>query len=245
MTNEQPWYERAFAHEYLALYQHRSPVQGQQQVNQMLSASLLPKHGTVLDLCCGAGRHLVPMRQSGLAAVGLDLSMDLLASGKLAGQAVRADARSIPFASDRFDVVTNLFSSFGYFPDDDAHHRVLQEVARVLKPGGYLVIDHMNAEVTINNLQPESLDERNGLTLRQRRRYDAENKRVIKDIEYTPDGMEPRHWFESVRLFTPSELDEFLTQAGLRVEARYGDLDGSQFHLSASRRQVVKAVLPA
>ncbi|MCA8910574.1 MAG: methyltransferase domain-containing protein [Planctomycetes bacterium] len=242
MAEEQPWYERAFAHEYLELYHHRSSVQGQQQVNQMLGAGLIPKRGSVLDLCCGAGRHLQPMRASGLDAVGLDLSMDLLETGKLAGIAVRADARAVPYADGQFDVVTNLFSSFGYFPDDDAHHRVLTEVTRVLKPGGRFLIDHMNAEVTIRDLKPESIDERDGLTLRQWRRYDAENKRVIKDIEYTLEGMEPRRWHESVRLFTPAELDEFLTQAGLRVEARHGDLDGSRFHLSTSRRQVVLAV---
>lgn len=245
MTEQQPWYERAFAYEYLELYHHRSPVQGQQQVNQMLGAKLLPKRGRVLDLCCGAGRHLLPMRASGLDAVGLDLSMELLETGKLANIAVRADARDVPYADGLFDVVTNLFSSFGYFPDDDAHHRVLAEVARVLKPGGYFLIDHMNAEVTVRNLKPESVDERDGLTLRQTRRYDEANKRVIKDIEYTLEGTEPRRWHESVRLFTPDELDSFLTQAGLRVAARYGDLDGSAFHLSTSRRQVVMAELSA
>lgn len=244
MSDEQPWYKRAFAHEYLELYHHRSAVQGQQQVNQMLGARLLPKRGRLLDLCCGAGRHLLPMRASGLEAVGLDLSMELLEAGELGNLAVRADARAIPFASARFDVVTNLFSSFGYFPDDDAHDNVLREISRVLVPGGCLLIDHMNAEVTVRDLVPESIDERDGLTLTQRRRYDAEHKRAIKEIEYTPEGMEPRHWHESVRLFTPTELDEFLTRAGLRVEARFGDLDGSAFHLSTSCRQVVKAVLP-
>ncbi|MCA8915911.1 MAG: class I SAM-dependent methyltransferase [Planctomycetes bacterium] len=241
MDESQPWFVRAFAREYLEVYRHRSPVQGQQQVNQLLGAGLLPSRGRVLDLCCGAGRHLLPMRASGLDAVGLDLSMPLLVAGKLEGAAVRADARAIPYASGRFDVVTNLFSSFGYFPDDGAHHRVLQEVRRVLKAGGTLVIDHMNAEVTIANLEPESTEQRDGLTLVQRRRYDPKGRRVIKDVEYTPDGLPPRHWTESVRLFKPAELDEFLTQAGLEPTARFGDLDGSPFEDSTSRRQVVVA----
>lgn len=244
MTESRPWYERAFASEYLEVYRHRSPVQGQQQVNQMLGAGLLPRHGRVLDLCCGAGRHLLPMRASGLQAVGLDLSFTLLQAGGLAGSAVRADARAIPFAGALFDAVTNLFSSFGYFPDDDAHHRVLAEVCRVLKPGGRLVIDHMNAEVTVRNLQPESTEQRDGLTLRQKRRYDPALKRVIKDVEYIPEGMPPRGWHESVRLFTPAELDRFLTSAGLRLIARYGELDGAPFHESTSRRQVVLAEKP-
>ena len=241
---DQPWYKRAFAEEYLEIYRHRSPVQGQQQVNQMVAAGLIPKHGRVLDLCCGAGRHLKPMRDSGLDAVGLDLSLHLLRAGELAGVAAQADALHVPFASGQFQVVTNLFSSFGYFPDDDAHHGVLKEVHRVLQPGGRLVLDHMNAEVVIRELEPESLDWRDGLTLKQTRRYDAESKRVIKDIEYIPDGKPARNWHESVRLFTPTELDDFLTQAGLRVSARFGDLDGSPFEPSTSNRQVVVAERP-
>ncbi|MCC7508565.1 MAG: class I SAM-dependent methyltransferase [Planctomycetes bacterium] len=238
---DEPWYVRAFASEYLELYRHRSPAQGRQQVQQLIGAGLLPKSGRILDLCCGAGRHLQPMRDAGLRAWGLDLSQQLLTSGGLAGFAVRADARVIPFADAMFDCVTNLFSSFGYFSNDDAHHAVLAEVARVLKPGGTLVLDHMNAQVTIRELEPLSVEKRDGLTLRLTRRYDSETCRVVKEVEYIPDGLPPRHWHESVRLFEPAELDAFLAQAGLKVGARFGDLDASVFKESTSNRQVVVA----
>lgn len=209
------------------------------QVRQMLDTSILIREGRVLDLCCGAGRHLIPMRESGLDAVGLDLSMELLTHGKLGGGAVRADARAIPFADARFDCVTNLFSSFGYFPDDAAHHKVLNEIARVLKPGGRLVIDHMNARTVIEGLVPESSETRDELTLKQTRRYEPDSKRVIKEIEYIPHNQPTRRWHESVRLFTPNELDELLNQSGFTIQARYGDLDGSRFDESTSQRQVV------
>ena len=241
MITDRPWFERAFAAEYLELYRHRSPEEGASQVAQMLKAGLLPASGRVLDLCCGAGRHLLPMRAAGLQAWGLDLSLDLLRAGGLGGVAVRGNALKLPFVDAAFDVVTNLFSSFGYFPDDAAHHAVLAEVARVLKPGGRLVLDHMNAEVTIRNLQPESLERREGLTLKQTRRYDAIARRVIKQVEYTPTGGAPRHWIESVRLFTPAELDAFMHAAGLHVTARFGDLEGAPFDEAASPRQVVQA----
>ena len=242
MATDSPWFERAFAAEYLELYRHRSPEQGRAQVLQMLNAGLLPRVGRVLDLCCGAGRHLLPMREAGLDAVGLDLSADLLVAGGLAGCAVRADARNVPFAGGLFDAVTNLFSSFGYFADDADHGRVLAEVRRVLKPGGRLVIDHMNAAVTIRGLVPESTENRENATFHQRRRYDAAGKRIIKDVEYTPTGGTPRHWVESVRLFSPAELDGFLVAAGLRPVGRYGDLDGSPFVENSSPRQVVVAL---
>lgn len=238
---DDPWYVKAFAEEYLHLYRHRSPAQGRLQVQQMLGANLLPHVGRVLDLCCGAGRHLTPMREAGLQAYGLDLSPTLLKAGKLGGVAVRADARRIPFADGLFACVTNLFSSFGYFPDDASHRAVLLEVARVLQPGGTLVLDHMNADVTIRNLQAETREVSEGITLHQRRRYDAETRRVVKDVEYTPQGQRPRTWHESVRLFTPAELDGMMREAGLHVRARYADLDGGQFEEATSPRQVVVA----
>jgi SAM-dependent methyltransferase len=238
---DEPWYVRAFAAEYLELYRHRSPEEGRHQVSQMLDAGLLPQSGAVLDLCCGAGRHLLPMRDAGLEAVGLDLSMLLLKAGGLVGVAVRADAVRIPFARGMFHAVTNLFSSFGYFPHDDAHHTVLAEVARVLKPGGRFILDHMNAQWTIENLQPESVEQRPGLSLRQVRRYDAPSKRIIKEVEYVADGHPARHWHESVRLFTPAELDQFIKKAGLHVRARYADLDASPFNEKTSSRQVIVA----
>lgn len=241
-AHPESWYVRAFAAEYLELYRHRSPEQGRRQVGQMLASRLLPKAGRVLDLCCGAGRHLLPMREAGLTAFGLDLSAPLLFAGKLGGIAVRADAIRLPFRAQSFDVVANLFSSFGYFPDDAAHHEVLAGIHRVLRPGGRLILDHMNARRVIETLEPASEERRDGLVLRAKRRYDSEAKRVIKDVEYVPDGQEPRRWHESVRLFTPAELDDFMRAAGLRVQGRYGDLDASPFDEASSPRQVVVAI---
>ncbi|MHC4841882.1 MAG: class I SAM-dependent methyltransferase [Planctomycetota bacterium] len=241
MEDETPWYVRAFASEYIELYQHRSPQQGCEQVQQMLDSGLLPTSGCLLDLCCGAGRHLLPMREAGLNAIGLDLSRDLLEHGQLQNVAVRGNAIALPFADGQFDVVTNLFSSFGYFPTDKMHLQVLHEMRRVLKPRGKLIIDHMNAEVVIRNLVPYSEETRGELTLKQTRRYDTESKRVIKEVEYCIEGQPPRRWHESVRLFTPEELDEYITSAGLKTVARADALDGAAFIDGSSPRQVVVA----
>jgi SAM-dependent methyltransferase len=241
MAKESPWFERAFAAEYLELYRHRSPEQGRAQVRQMLTAGILPPGGRVLDLCCGAGRHLHAMRDAGLDAFGLDLSIDLLDAGRLQDYAVRADARRVPFADTQFDVVTNLFSSFGYFEEDADQLRVLKEIHRVLKPGGRLILDHMNARVAVRELQAETVDEREAIKLVQRRRHDATRNRIIKDVEYTPKGGTKREWQERVRIFTPTELDALMAAAGLRVLHRYADFDGCRFNEQESPRQLVVA----
>jgi len=236
----EPWYVSAFDRAYLDLYRHRSPEQGRAQVAQMLDSGLLPRSGAVLDLCCGAGRHLLPMREAGLGAVGLDLSAALLRSGGLGGVAVRGDMRRLPFAGGAFDAVANLFSSFGYFESEDDHRRVLGEVARVLKPGGVFVLDHMNPTVTVRELVPRSVDQRDGAELVQERSYDPVARRVIKHVTLTGSDGETRKWHESVRMFEPAELDGMLADAGLQVSARYADFDGGAFDEASSARQVVK-----
>lgn len=233
-----PWYARAFQSDYLHVYAHRSAEQARQQVAAMQRCGLLPAHGRVLDIACGAGRHLHAMAQAGLNAYGLDYSLALLQAGKLAGQAVRADMREIPFAARSFDWACSLFTSFGYFDSSSEDLRVFRGAAHVLRPGGHLVLDHMNPSVTIRNLQPLSDQQGDGWRLVQRRRHEHETGRILKEVEYTRQGRTER-WQECVRLYPPRELEAMLTAAGFELQSRYGDLDGSRWEPDASPRQVL------
>lgn len=235
-----PWYESAFCGPYLQVYAHRSPEQAQAQVRAMLGCGLLPARGSVLDIACGAGRHLRAMRQAGLDARGLDFSLDLLRAGSLAGLAVRADMRAMPFADARFDWACSLFTSFGYFDSADDDRRMFAQAARVLRPGGSLVLDHINPAVTLRELKAHTVDEKDGTRLVQRRHHDRAAGLLIKDVEFTRDG-QTQKWQERVRLFEPGALEALLGQAGLRIVRRCGDLDGRAWQPDASPRQVVLA----
>ena len=95
---------------------------------------------SVLDLCCGTGDFLVPLRKAvGPAGqlLGLDLSEQMLgvAEKKLSEPLAQADACSLPSRSGSFDAVT-VGWGIRNVPDQDAAHR---EIARVLRPGGRFV----------------------------------------------------------------------------------------------------------
>ena len=91
----------------------------------------------VLDCGCGTGYNLATLLRPRGRAFGFDLTPAGLALARAAGVPLaRANMSAIPFQSGRFDLVTS-FDVMQYLDDDYA---VMKEMARVLKPGGGLVV---------------------------------------------------------------------------------------------------------
>jgi len=242
-ADEDPWYEAAFAAGYIDVYPHRTVDAARAEVSGLVRRGLA---GRVLDLGCGFGRHSLALAAQGMDVCGLDLSPDLLRhaarideEGRLAGRLVRGEFRHLPFRDASFDAVVMLFSSFGYFDEVD-NGRVLDEVARILRPGATALFDLMNPTLIRRTLVPESRRQVSGRVLTEHRRLLDAERRVQKDVLLRePDGSE-RRWREDVRLY---ERDEFAALLGehaltwLRVE---GDFDGSDL-ADDSPRQLVWA----
>ncbi|QGU01883.1 Demethylmenaquinone methyltransferase [Corynebacterium kalinowskii] len=89
----------------------------------------------ILEIGCGSAPCSTWLRDRAELAVGFDISMGMLQRGT--GNLVQADALSFPFTDDSFDIV---FSAFGAIPFVESSLTVLQEAARVLKPGGRFVM---------------------------------------------------------------------------------------------------------
>lgn len=104
--------------------------------------------GSLLDVGCGSGILLERLleREPTLDATGIDASPEMLevARRRLQGRArlVMADAAWLPFPSNAFDLVTST-SSLHHWSDPEA---VMGEIARVLVPGGTLVLTDWRAD---------------------------------------------------------------------------------------------------
>ena len=245
------WFEGAFERGYLDVYPHRDVASARAEVARLVERGLgsAPAHDgdgprTVLDLGCGFGRHTLAMLELGLDVCGLDLSLDLLrhaaqleSAAHLHGRLVRGDFRRLPFAASSFGTVVMLFSSFGYF-DDETNGHVLNEIARVLAPGGTAILDLMNAERVRANLVPESRTEKDGYVMHERRQLTSDGRRVRKDVTRIDRDGNERSWHEDVRLYDPPELESLLDAHGMVVLRMEGDFDGRADDADAPRRIV-------
>lgn len=243
-TSRAPWFRDWFGSEYLALYPHRDGAEARRAVEMLRKATGRGPGTRVLDLACGAGRHLAELRRVGYAAAGLDLSFRLLDAARDRAQGaplVRGDMRSLPFRAEAFDVVASYFTSFGYFEDEEGDLRVLAEVRRVLAAGGAFLLDFMNADAVVENLRREDRRTVSGVAVVQERRLVEGGRVVEKRIRIgAGEGTPERAFVERVRLYGSAELTSMMARVGLASSAVFGGYDLSPFG-SRSPRCIVLA----
>jgi SAM-dependent methyltransferase len=219
------WFEEWFGEEYLALYPHRDDGEAKTVATLIGSRVHLPSGSATLDLACGAGRHARALDDRWWT-VGLDLSPTLLLVARTEDRAVplvRADMRVLPFRDAAFALVVNLFTSFGYFRDDAQHRRVVGEVARVTRPGGWFVLDYLNADQVREDIVARDERRVGSRCVLQEREISADGRFIRKTI--TLDD-EERTFVERVRLFDLPELSTMLEACGFEITSVAGDYGG-------------------
>lgn len=248
------WYKHWFADElYMELYAHRGAEEARQAVDLFeqvtglrtaqnatadQSATAIGTNAPLLDLACGTGRHAFELARRGYRVAAADLSPTLLAAAARRTQRyasrlflVRADMRRLPF-HNTFAAVLQLFTAFGYFRDDAANEAVLAAVRDALRPGGWHMLDFLNAEALPRTLTPRS--EQNtpqGRIIQERSIRDG---RVEKRIRVQHEGTE-REFTESVRLYTHTDLVAMYRRTGFSVIDTRGNYDGAPFTPDAPR----------
>ena len=197
----------------------------------------------VLDCPCGHGRIANRLARLGAEVVGVDANERFLEVARQAGTSVDyrlGDMRRLEFDGE-FDLLVNVFTSFGYF-DDDTDRKVLAGFRRALKPGGRLVMDHQNSHRILSLIaalggESVAMTEKGDDLLIDRNHYDAVSGRTVTERISVRGGKVRRYPF-SVRVFTPAELTSWLEHAGFKEVAVF-DQEGEPFTLAARRMWVV------
>jgi SAM-dependent methyltransferase len=130
---------------------------------RLLNRGLFPTKCSVLELGCGAGTYVRALGKRGHAVVGLDYSLPSLGRAKAGdsagvGRYVGGSASSLPFGAGSFGAVMCI----GVLQALQDPAAALAEIARVLRPGGVLLVE------TLNPWNPLAASRRLGACIRRR-----------------------------------------------------------------------------
>lgn len=236
-----PWYTTFFGEDYIRIYRPFLPAERTAgEVAGIIDLLNLPAGCAILDLCCGYGRHAIPLVQHGYQITGQDLSGPFLQQARDEAEAlgiqarwVQSDMRHIPFENE-FHAVINIFTSFGYFTDEEEDVQVLRQVRKALKPEGFFLLETIYQPKVLRAFSPHGIIRYDdGLVVMEERHIDLLTSRnEVRVTMLHPDGQRAEY-HQSIRIYTLTELIRILASVGLQVEAYYGELDGSALSLDS------------
>lgn len=229
------WFDTPYYH---ILYKDRDYAEAQLFMDNLTEYLNLPENATVLDLACGKGRHSIYLNKLGYQVTGADLSANSIAEASKNQNATLQfkihDMRQ-PF-QEKFDAIFNLFTSFGYFENDQDNLDTLKAIKESLTEYGFAVMDFMNVDFVIPNLVPQEEKEVDGITFHIKRYY--QDNYIFKEIRFTDKGQD--YFFtEKVAALTLQNFEDLMQQADIYLLDVFGDYKLNKFNPKTSQRLIM------
>ncbi len=199
---------------------------------------------SVLDLCCGPGRHSLELARRGFSVTGVDRTKRYLEEAHRQAKKEGLDAEFIQkdmrkfLRPKAFDVAINLFTSFGFFEDQKDDELVVKNVFRSLKNEGVFVIDIMGKEIIAKIFRERDWHELDGAIMLEERKISQDWGWMENRWMLLKDGKVKEFRF-SHRPYSAAELARLLTDCGFARTQVYGSLAGTLYDHQAKRLVVV------
>lgn len=236
------WFNTPYYH---ILYKDRDFVEAENFIRNLTQDLQLSKDAKIIDLACGKGRHSVFLQQLGYEVLGVDLSEESIEHNKQF-ETSSTESPKLTFevhdmrnelypnvSSEKVNAVFNLFTSFGYFDDDEDDRKVFSSVKNVLQNDGIFVLDFLNEKFVKNTLVDETTVTKDGIDFLIKKRI--EENHVIKDIFFEDKG-ESFHYFEKVKLHTLEEIKNIAESFGFEAVKIWGNYQLEDFERETSPR---------
>lgn len=213
----------------------------EQEVKFLLSEAEIKPNASILDLCCGTGRHSIELAKAGYTVTGLDISVGFLEVAQLKAKNeeakinfIRGDMRNIP-NKDGFDLIFIMFGAWAYFEEDEQNPAVLFQVYEALQTGRHFILDFFNHDWIVKNFQPHYWSKTGDDFLLEKGQSDLIKGRHNSISTFIkPDG-NIIEWETSVRGYTLAEIISMLEKAKFKVRDIFGGIDRKPFCLDTSR----------
>ena len=230
------WFDTPFYH---ILYKSRGQMEAQRFIDNLSEKLDFNKSWQYCDMACGKGRHAIYLNSKGFDVVGLDLSPNNIwhaqASENETLQFHEHDIREV-FRPAFFDVMLNLFTSFGYFENQEENEKAVVAMAKNIKTNGTLVLDYMNSRKAIEGFHSHYEKTVDNITFHINKRIELGY--IFKNISFENEG-KPHQYEERVKLLFLEDFKHFFEKAGLSLTGIYGDYDLKPYQDLVSDRMIM------
>ena len=210
------------------------------EVDNLLKLTGLHAGGTVLDSCCGVGRHALEFARRGFKVTGvdrtapyLDAAAESADSENLDIEFVLQDVRSFSRPA-AFDLAMNLFTSFGFFSSVEEEKQYITSIHTNLTGNGIFVIDVNGKETLARDFKLSEEYEKDGYTVRGEYLIEEDFSLLNNTWSISRDGEEYSFQF-SHRIYSAVELKQLLLECGFSKVEVYGGFDGRPYNHEAIR----------
>jgi SAM-dependent methyltransferase len=235
----QTWFSSWFDTDYYhILYKGRNYREAQVFMDNITHYLNLPEKAKVLDLACGKGRHSIYLNQLGFDVLGADLSENsIVIANKNANKTLHFKVHDMrdPF-EEKYDAIFNLFTSFGYFENDEDNLKTLKSIKESLSEYGFAVIDFMNVTQVLNTLVPEETKTVDDINFHIKRYL--KDGYIYKEIDFEDKG-QSFHFTERVKALTLNDFETLMEEAGIYLLDIFGDYKLKKFHKTESERLIM------
>lgn len=236
LTVNKDWFSEWFNSPYYhILYKNRDEREAELFIDQIAKYLKIDQHHHILDLPCGKGRHSKQLNEKGFEVTGLDLAEKNIAfASQFANERLRFDLHDMRkvYKPQTFDFLLNLFTSFGYFINDEENFATMKSFSENLKTGGILVLDFLNTERVIRNLvasEQKSID-----TIDFSIQRTVEDGYIIKDIHFDAAG-QSFSFQETIKAITYDDFLKYFKYANLELLDVFGNYNLGPYEPNSDR----------
>ncbi len=230
------WFNSPYYH---ILYKNRNQDEARDFMALLMRQLQVPKNSLVLDLACGKGRHALELHRLGYEVVGIDIAEESIAEAKKLEEPgldfFEHDMRQLYWA-EHFDAVLNLFTSFGYFHNKEDDQRTINAVRDALKPNGLFVLDFLNVTKVLELMVSAEEKVIDGVRFVITR--ELHSNTIQKNIR-VHDGDTELLFTEEVDALVLADFEAYFEQAGMQLEATYGNYALDAFDQATSDRLIM------
>lgn len=245
MQKEEAWYIKNYRNlDYVKSYRDREG-KTRREIEFIEKIADLKKEDLIVDVCCADGRHLIELAKRGYSnLIGIDLSEVLL---KYAQEKADREGANIKFIQrDMRDIsgvrpklITNLFSSFGFFEDDAENFEFFKNAYDALEPGGYFIID-LFLKRYFEGIKRIFEEDDENIILKEEKYTNNQMRLIRKTIVLDKTkAYERSERVSSMREYEGHEILEAITEVGFAIESAYENFKYSPYNEGSKRLVVV------